>query len=148
MDIYGIPVGTQGTKGSIDSARRPGRGSIMCPTINEESDCPRKKIAAPPLSSRLFLSTHNCVGKGPSLGLSPSSCNFLKNALYYPWIVRNIGNVVKGIDNMLQKWKRTFEKGICFIWAQNVNFTLLHSSFQNSVKILLFTLHAWSVQYL
>jgi hypothetical protein len=22
---------------------------------------------------------------------------------YYPWIVRNIGNVVKGIDNMLQK---------------------------------------------
>ena len=35
---------TQGTKGSIDNARRPGRGSMMRPTINEESDCLRKKI--------------------------------------------------------------------------------------------------------
>jgi hypothetical protein len=30
------------TKGSIDNARRPGRGSMMRPTINEESDCLRK----------------------------------------------------------------------------------------------------------
>ena len=30
-------------KGSIDNARRPGRESIMRPTINEESDCLRKK---------------------------------------------------------------------------------------------------------
>ena len=29
----------QGTKGSIDNARRPGRGSVMRPTISEESDC-------------------------------------------------------------------------------------------------------------
>ena len=35
---------TQGTKGSIDNTRRPGRGSMMRPTINEESDCLRKKI--------------------------------------------------------------------------------------------------------
>ena len=34
---------TQGTKGSIDNTRRPGRGSMMRPTINEESDCLRKK---------------------------------------------------------------------------------------------------------
>ena len=34
---------TQGTKGSINNARRPGRGSMMRPTINEESDCLRKK---------------------------------------------------------------------------------------------------------
>jgi hypothetical protein len=34
---------TQGTKRSIDNARRPGRGSMMRPTINEESDCLRKK---------------------------------------------------------------------------------------------------------
>jgi hypothetical protein len=31
------------TKGSINNARRPGRGSVMRPTINEESDCLRKK---------------------------------------------------------------------------------------------------------
>jgi hypothetical protein len=31
------------TKGSIDNARRPGRGSMMRPTINKESDCLRKK---------------------------------------------------------------------------------------------------------
>ena len=35
---------TQGTKRSINNARRPGRGSMMRPTINEESDCLRKKI--------------------------------------------------------------------------------------------------------
>ena len=35
---------TQGTKESIDNARRPGRGSMMRPTINEESDCLRKKF--------------------------------------------------------------------------------------------------------
>ena len=29
----------QGTKGSIDNARRPGRGSMMRPNINEESNC-------------------------------------------------------------------------------------------------------------
>ena len=29
---------TQGTKGSMDNARRPGCGSMMRPTINEESD--------------------------------------------------------------------------------------------------------------
>ena len=29
---------TQGTNESIDNARRPGRGSMMRPTINEESD--------------------------------------------------------------------------------------------------------------
>jgi hypothetical protein len=34
---------TRGTKGSIDNAQRPGRGSMMRPTINEESDCLRKK---------------------------------------------------------------------------------------------------------
>ena len=34
---------TQGTNGSIDNAWRPGRGSMMRPTINEESDCLRKK---------------------------------------------------------------------------------------------------------
>ena len=34
---------TQGMKRSIDNAQRPGRGSMMRPTINEESDCPRKK---------------------------------------------------------------------------------------------------------
>ena len=34
---------TQGTKGSIDNARRPERGRMMRPTINEESDCLRKK---------------------------------------------------------------------------------------------------------
>jgi hypothetical protein len=34
---------TQGTKRSINNARRPGRGSMMSPTINEESDCLRKK---------------------------------------------------------------------------------------------------------
>ena len=36
---------TQGTKGSIDNARRPGRGLMMRPTISEESqsDCLRKK---------------------------------------------------------------------------------------------------------
>jgi hypothetical protein len=28
-----------------------------------------------------FMYTRNCVGKRPSLRLSPSSCNFLKNAL-------------------------------------------------------------------
>jgi hypothetical protein len=55
---------------------------------------------------------------------------------YYPWVVRNIGNVMKGIDNILQNWKRTFEKGICFMWAQNVNFTPLHSSLKKSIKIL------------
>ena len=46
MDIYaGVVVGyTQGTKESIDNARRPGRGSMTRPTINEESDCLRKKI--------------------------------------------------------------------------------------------------------
>jgi hypothetical protein len=32
------------TKGFIDKAWRPGRGSMMRPTINEESDCLRKKI--------------------------------------------------------------------------------------------------------
>jgi hypothetical protein len=31
------------TKGFIDKAWRPGRGSTMRPTINEESDCLRKK---------------------------------------------------------------------------------------------------------
>jgi hypothetical protein len=31
------------TKGSIDNARRPGRGSMMRPTINEESDSLRGK---------------------------------------------------------------------------------------------------------
>jgi hypothetical protein len=31
------------TKGSIDNARRPGRGSMMRPTINEESDSLREK---------------------------------------------------------------------------------------------------------
>jgi hypothetical protein len=31
------------TKRSINNARRPGRGSMMRPTINEESDCLRKK---------------------------------------------------------------------------------------------------------
>jgi hypothetical protein len=35
---------TQGMKRSIDNAQRPGRGSMMRPTINEESDCLRKKI--------------------------------------------------------------------------------------------------------
>jgi hypothetical protein len=35
---------TQGTKGSIDNMQRPGRGSMMRPTINEESDCLRKKV--------------------------------------------------------------------------------------------------------
>ena len=34
---------TQGTKGSIDNTRRPGRGSMMRPTMNVESDCLRKK---------------------------------------------------------------------------------------------------------
>ena len=34
---------TQGMKRSIDNAQRPGRGSMMRPTINEESDCLRKK---------------------------------------------------------------------------------------------------------
>jgi hypothetical protein len=34
---------TRGTKGSIDNAQRPGRGSMMRPTINEEFDCRRKK---------------------------------------------------------------------------------------------------------
>jgi hypothetical protein len=34
---------TQGMKKSIDNAQRPGRGSMMRPTINEESDCLRKK---------------------------------------------------------------------------------------------------------
>ena len=38
---------TQDTKRSIDNARRPGHGSMMCPTINEESDCLRKKTASP-----------------------------------------------------------------------------------------------------
>jgi hypothetical protein len=33
---------TPGTKGSIDNAQWPGRGSMMRPTINEESDCLRK----------------------------------------------------------------------------------------------------------
>jgi hypothetical protein len=31
------------TKRPIDNARRPGRGSMMRPTINEETDCLRKK---------------------------------------------------------------------------------------------------------
>jgi hypothetical protein len=35
---------TQGTKGSIDNGRRPGRGSMMRPTTNEESDSLRKNI--------------------------------------------------------------------------------------------------------
>ena len=34
---------TQCRKGSIDNAWRPGRGSMMRPTINEESDCLRGK---------------------------------------------------------------------------------------------------------
>jgi hypothetical protein len=34
---------TQGMKRSIDNVQRPGRGSMMRPTINEESDCLRKK---------------------------------------------------------------------------------------------------------
>jgi hypothetical protein len=34
---------TQGTKGPIDNTQRPGRGSMMRPTINEESDCLREK---------------------------------------------------------------------------------------------------------
>ena len=32
------------TKGSIDNARRPGRGSMMRPTINEESEMEMKII--------------------------------------------------------------------------------------------------------
>ena len=35
---------TQDTKGSKDNSRRPGRGSTMRQTINEESDCLREKI--------------------------------------------------------------------------------------------------------
>ena len=33
---------TQGMKRSIDNAQSPARGSMMRPTINEESDCLRK----------------------------------------------------------------------------------------------------------
>ena len=36
---------TQSTKGSIDNGWRPGRGSMMRPTTNEESDNLRKKFA-------------------------------------------------------------------------------------------------------
>jgi hypothetical protein len=46
MVIYSVPVGYAGYEGIklIDNARRPGRGSMMCPTINEESNCLRKKL--------------------------------------------------------------------------------------------------------
>jgi hypothetical protein len=37
----------QGTKGSIDNVQRPGRGSMMCPNINEESDCLPKTAKGP-----------------------------------------------------------------------------------------------------
>jgi hypothetical protein len=52
---------TQGTRRSIDNARRPGRGSMMRPNINEESDCLRKKnlrwrlVAAQSDISRMFF---------------------------------------------------------------------------------------------
>jgi hypothetical protein len=47
---------TKGTKGSIDNTWRPGRGSMMRPTINEESDCLRKKN----LPRRLRTSVISC----------------------------------------------------------------------------------------
>jgi hypothetical protein len=43
MDIWCTSGLRRVTKGSIDNAPRPGRGSMMRPTINEESDCLRKK---------------------------------------------------------------------------------------------------------
>jgi hypothetical protein len=52
------------------------------------------------------------------------------------------------IDNMLQQWKRTFDKSICFMWAQNVNFTPLHCLLKNSIEILLFMLHSWNFGYM
>jgi hypothetical protein len=46
---------TQGTKESIDNARRPGRGSMMRPTINEESDCLRENICVADVGDFSFL---------------------------------------------------------------------------------------------
>jgi hypothetical protein len=43
----------QGTNGSIDNARRPGRGSMIGSTINEESDCLRENICSAPLGRNL-----------------------------------------------------------------------------------------------
>ena len=57
MVIYSVPVGYTGYEGSIDNARRPGRRSMIRPTINEESDCLRKKkfaTATAPISYMFF----------------------------------------------------------------------------------------------
>jgi hypothetical protein len=81
MVIYSVPVGYEGYEGIklIDNARRPGRGSMMCPTINEESDCLRKKIVI------LLRRSHTILGGGQGKWalwqFCPTTEESLKNAL-------------------------------------------------------------------
>ena len=55
---------TQGTKGSINNAQRPGRGSMMLPTINEESDCLRGKNLRRRRQGKRLLSLSRVGGGG------------------------------------------------------------------------------------